>query len=70
MDDEVRQMVGEVQERTRQILSRDRDLLDRVAEALLENEVVTREELREIMGTPIEQEGDEERPDIGHGGGA
>ncbi len=70
IDEEVRRMVSESRERTRQILTADRDLIERVAEALLENEVVTREELREIMGTPVEQPADEERPDVGHGGNA
>ncbi len=68
IDREVREMVEAVRDRTRQILTRDRHLLDLVAEALLEKEVVTRDELREIMGTPVEQEGEEERPDVGHGG--
>ena len=46
----------------------DRELLDRVAEALLENEVVTRDELRQIMGTATSQPDDDRNPDIGHGG--
>ena len=66
MDEEVRRLVVEVRARTRDLLNRDRELLDRVAEALLENEVVTREELRTIMGEPVEQKEDEERPDVGH----
>ena len=68
MDEEVRTMVHAVRDRTRQILTDDRDLLERLAEELLEQEVVTREELRELMGRPIEQDGDDERPDVGHGG--
>jgi cell division protease FtsH len=68
IDREVREMVAAVRERTRQILSRDRILLDRVALALLDKEVVTREELREIMGEPAEQPADTDRPDAGHGG--
>jgi cell division protease FtsH len=63
MDEEVRRIVIDARERTRSILTRDRNLLERVADALLENEVVTREELREIMGAPAVQE--DEAP-VGH----
>ena len=63
MDEEVRRIVVEARDRTRELLRRDRDLLTRVAEALLENDVVTRDELREIMGTPVAQE---EEPPVGH----
>jgi cell division protease FtsH len=70
MDEEVRRIVAEVRERTTEILRGDRELLDRVADALLENEVVTREELREIMGERVEQPGQDQRPDVGHGGAA
>ena len=65
MDEEVRRMVEDSRSRTHQILTADRELLDTVAEALLENEVVTREELRVMMGEPVEQGGDDEEP-VGH----
>ena len=68
MDDEVRSIVSAVRDRTREILAADRDLLERLTEELLEHEVISREDLRRIMGTPVEQEGDKDRPDVGHGG--
>ncbi|MEJ2502738.1 MAG: cell division protein FtsH, partial [Gemmatimonadota bacterium] len=68
MDEEVRRIVGDARERTRRILSRDRPVLDRVADALLESEVVTREELRELMAEPVDPPGGQGRPDVGHGG--
>ncbi len=68
MDEEVRRIVLEARERTLELLRDDRELLQQVAEALLENEVVTRDELRKIMGTPITQPDDDRHPDVGHGG--
>jgi cell division protease FtsH len=70
IDDEVRSIVRQSLERTRTLLRAERGLLDRVADALLENEVVTREELRTIMGEPARQPDDGENPEIGHGGAA
>ncbi len=66
MDDEVRRIVESVHGRARTILARDREILDRLANDLLEHEVVTREELRRLMGNAPVQPGDEERPDVGH----
>ena len=69
IDREVRELVQGCRERAREILTRDRDLLDRISEDLLEKEVITREELRELMGTPVHQPGDDQRPEVGHEGG-
>ncbi|HUE76614.1 MAG TPA: ATP-dependent zinc metalloprotease FtsH, partial [Longimicrobiales bacterium] len=66
MDREVRDLVQACRERAREILTKDRDILDRLAEDLLEKEVITRAELRELMGTPIHQPGEADRPDVGH----
>ncbi|MGK7311808.1 MAG: ATP-dependent zinc metalloprotease FtsH [Candidatus Longimicrobiales bacterium M2_2A_002] len=68
MDKEVKRIVLEVKERTTEILRTNRDLLDAVADALLENEVVTREQLREIMGEEDEEERVAEEQPVGHGG--
>ena len=68
MDEDVRSIVAEARERTREILAADREVLDRLAEELLETEVVSREDLRRIMGTPVEQPGDDQHPEVGHGG--
>jgi cell division protease FtsH len=68
MDEEVRELVQGVRARVREILTRDRDLLERLARELLEKEVITRDELRDIMGTPADQPGDGTRPEMGHGG--
>ncbi|HUG40544.1 MAG TPA: ATP-dependent zinc metalloprotease FtsH [Longimicrobiales bacterium] len=69
IDKEVRELVQGSRERAREILTRDREILNRIAEDLLEREVVTREELRVLMGTPPNQPGDDERRDVGHAGG-
>jgi cell division protease FtsH len=66
MDEEVRELVQNVRGRVREILTRDRDLVDRLAAELLEKEVISRDELREIMGTPVVQPGDGRRPEVGH----
>ncbi len=64
MDKEVKRIIVEAKERTTDVLAADRDTLDRVAEALLENETVSREELRELMG---EEASDEvEAEEVGH----
>ena len=68
IDEEVRGLVEGVRGRAREILEADRDLLEAVAHALLENEVVTRSELRRIMGTATDRNEEEERTEIGHGG--
>ncbi len=70
MDEEVRTIVESVHKRTRELLTGDREILGRLARELLEHEVVTREELRELMGKPPVQQGDEERPDVGHAAAA
>ncbi|MFO7893477.1 MAG: ATP-dependent zinc metalloprotease FtsH [Longimicrobiales bacterium] len=64
MDKEIKRIILDVKERTRELLAAERDLLNDVAESLLENETVSREELREIMGEPASEE-DEEKP-VGH----
>jgi cell division protease FtsH len=65
MDEEVRAVVQEVRQRARQILEKDRDLLERLSQELLEKEVVSRDDLRRIMGLPQDQPGDG-RPTVGH----
>ena len=64
MDKEVKRIIIEVKERTTELLTADREILDRVADALLENEVVSREELRELMGEAPSDEAEAE--EIGH----
>jgi len=68
MDQEVTRIVVDARDRTYELLKSDRETLDRVAEALLENETVTREELRELMGEPVEEDVEEEP--IGHAASA
>ncbi|MDX1674173.1 MAG: ATP-dependent zinc metalloprotease FtsH [Longimicrobiales bacterium] len=67
MDQEVKRIVVDVKERTTEILMSNRELLEDVAQALLENEVVTREELREIMDEPAGGDEEAEQP-VGHAG--
>ncbi len=57
IDKEVRALVSESYERARQILSDYRDRLDAVAEKLLEDETVSREEFEEIFPAPVVKNG-------------
>ena len=57
IDQEVRKMVSESYDRARQILSDYRDRLDAVAEKLLEEETVSREEFEEIFPAPVVKNG-------------
>jgi cell division protease FtsH len=52
IDAEVRRLVREAQERAREVLTRHRATLDRVAKRLLEKEVIEGEELRAIVTSP------------------
>jgi cell division protease FtsH len=57
IDQEVRKMVSEAYDRARQILSDYRDRLDAVAQKLLEEETVSREEFEEIFPSPVVKNG-------------
>ena len=52
IDQEVRGIVDGTYERVRGVLTADREILETLAERLLEREVVDEAELREIMGLP------------------
>jgi cell division protease FtsH len=54
IDREVKRIIGEQYERAIEILRRDRDILEALAQRLLQTEVVDRAELRELMGLPRE----------------
>jgi cell division protease FtsH len=66
MDEEVRTLVQGVRERVRKILTADRDLLERLSQELLEKEVITRDDLRRIMGVARQGGEDGDRPEVGH----
>jgi cell division protease FtsH len=66
IDEEVRRTVSEMYLRALEILRLDRENLEEVARRLLETEVMDREELRQILGKAPHQEGDKDRPEIGH----
>ena len=66
IDEEVRRVVSEMYLRALEILRLDRENLEEVARRLLETEVMDREELRQILGKAPHQEGDKDRPEIGH----
>jgi cell division protease FtsH len=54
IDAEARRLVGEAEELARRVLSEQRTALDRVAEALLERETLTLEDVGQIVGpTPV-----------------
>jgi cell division protease FtsH len=72
IDSELQLLLEEGYTRALDILRADRDLLDRLAQLLLEKEVIDRRELRELMGTDGAQQGngarreDGARPVVGH----
>jgi cell division protease FtsH len=66
IDSELGLLLAEGYERALSILGADREILDRLAELLLEKEVVDRRELRELMGTAGEPPGNGTRPEVGH----
>ncbi len=61
IDLEVRRLVNEATDRTRNILSTHRDQLEKIAEALLEKETLSLAELHELLG--MKQEENEENSD-------
>ncbi|XP_012227852.2 mitochondrial inner membrane m-AAA protease component paraplegin [Linepithema humile] len=52
MDAEVRRIIGEAYEQTRQLLSDNKDKLTKLAEALLEKETLTYEDVEKLIGPP------------------
>jgi ATP-dependent Zn protease len=56
----------EAYDRAVAILTEDREILDRLARLLLDKEVVDRKELRELMGSRPENQGNGARPETGH----
>jgi len=66
IDAEVRRLITEAHDRAFDLLQRDREILEELAQRLLEQEIVEREELRRLMGKPEHEPGDDVRPDIGH----
>jgi len=55
IDKEVRQLVSEAYDKARKILLENRDILDQVAQKLLEVETMTREEFESIYPPPFEK---------------
>jgi cell division protease FtsH len=66
IDNEVQRLLLEGYNQALQILRNDRDVLEQLAQLLLEKEVVDRDELRALMGTTGEADGNGSRPEIGH----
>jgi cell division protease FtsH len=51
IDDEVRRIIQEMEEKAKEILTSNRDGLDALTEGLLDNESLSREEIDEILGS-------------------
>src|SRR5262249_31437339 len=66
IDEEVRRFITEAYLRALEILRPEQPNLQEVRRRLLEKEVMDRAELREILGKAPHQEGDEQRPEVGH----
>ena len=66
IDHEVQRMLNAAHDQAFGILERQHDVLEKVAKALLEKEVIDRDELRALMGKPPVQSGDPQRPEVGH----
>ena len=55
IDEEIQRLLGEAQQRANKILNDHRDKLDKLAEGLLEDEIIDREEMTELIGPPAER---------------
>ncbi len=64
IDTEVSRLLAESYQNALDILERDRNFLEAIAQRLLEKEVMDRAELRELLGLPPEPES--HKPEIGH----
>jgi cell division protease FtsH len=64
IDSEVQRLLVEGYNRAIEVLKADRDVLDRLAQLLLEKEVVERAELRELMGVAHRRSEDGARPAV------
>ncbi|MCQ2119811.1 MAG: ATP-dependent zinc metalloprotease FtsH [Bacteroidales bacterium] len=62
MDQEVKDIVAEVRERTRRILEDNMDGFVTMAQLLLEKEVIFAEDIEKILGPKVKPEGDEVQP--------
>ncbi|MEW6192510.1 MAG: ATP-dependent zinc metalloprotease FtsH [Bacillota bacterium] len=60
IDREVRRIIDECYNRAREILTQNKDTLERVARRLFEQETIEGPEFAELMATPREQAGEEE----------
>jgi cell division protease FtsH len=61
IDEEIQRIISEMEERTRQLLESNQDKLNALAQALLEEETLTNEEVDEIIGVDTEKK-EENRP--------
>jgi cell division protease FtsH len=66
IDSELNNVLTEGYAQAMEILTKDRDLLERLAQMLLEKEVVDRVELKELMGTKSSNGSRGARPEVGH----
>jgi cell division protease FtsH len=66
IDGEVQRLLLEGYNEALRILRNDRDVLEQLAQLLLQKEVVDRDELRALMGTAADGGGNGSRPEIGH----
>ncbi len=66
IDAEVRRILVGAYQRAFALLQKERAALDALAERLLEVEVVDRDELRALLGSPRPAPGDAKRPEVGH----
>jgi cell division protease FtsH len=55
IDDEVRKLVGELEEKAQEVLSEHREQLETLAEALLQKEILEAEEIQELIDRGSEQ---------------
>jgi cell division protease FtsH len=61
IDEEVRRIIQEMEEKAREFLESNREKLDALAEGLLEHETLSREEIDETLGSEGEESEEEEK---------
>jgi cell division protease FtsH len=55
IDEEIQRLLNEAQERAVETLAQNRDMLDKLSQGLLNDEILDRDEMTALIGPPIER---------------